>query len=160
MKRIILFIMLMLNTVLVAQKNTQETLAKFIISDASINGNDTTETYLDAGGYIVFYTQSDGSLCMANVMSNRGTQSFGNLYAVEHNKIAETDEKYEADIFYYKWRYVNSYDSKKGTATVELIKIYKPQGVTFTIKIIPENLDVLIYKGYMEGTLNLNKYLD
>lgn len=160
MKRIILFIMLMLNTALVAQDNTQETLVKFIISDASLNGYDTTETYLEAGGYLVFYTLSDGNLYMANVMSKKGTQSFGRLYDAEHNKIKETEENYEADIFYYKWRYINSYDSKKGTATVELVKIYKPQGVTFTIKIIPENLDVLIYKGFMEGTLNLNKYLD
>lgn len=160
MKRIILFIMLMLNIAVVAQDNTQETVAKFIISDASSNGYDTTETYLEAGGYLVLYTLSDGNLYMANVMSKKGTQSFGRLYAAEHNKIKETEENYEADIFYYKWRYINSYDSKKGTATVELIKIYKPQGVTFTIKIIPENLDVLIYKGYMEGTLNLNKYLD
>lgn len=150
----------MLNTALVAQDNTQETLAKFIISDASLNSYDTTETYLEAGGYLVFYTLSDGNLCMANVMSKKGTQSFGRLYDAEHNKIKETEENYEADIFYYKWRYINSYDSKKGTATVELVKIYKPQGVTFTIKIIPENLDVLIYKGFMEGTLNLNKYLD
>lgn len=150
----------MLNTALVAQDNTQETLVKFIISDASLNGYDTTETYLEAGGYLVFYTLSDGNLYMANVMSKKGTQSFGRLYDAEHNKIKETEENYEADIFYYKWRYINSYDSKKGTATVELVKIYKPQGVTFTIKIIPENLDVLIYKGFMEGTLNLNKYLD
>lgn len=150
----------MLNTVLIAQNNTQETLAKFIISDASKNGYDTTETYLKGGGYIVLYTQSDGNLYMANVMSIIDSQSFGRLYSVEHNKIKETYENYEADIFYYKWRYINNYDTKKGTATVELIKIYKPQGVTFTIKIIPENLDVLIYKGFMEGTLNLNKYLD
>lgn len=160
MKRIILFIILMLNTALVAQDKTQETLAKFIISDASLNGYDTTETYLKAGGYLVLYTLSDGNLYMANVMSKKETQSFGRLYSLEHEKIKETEENYEADVFNYKWRYINSYDTNKGTASVQLIKIYKPQGVTFKIKIIPENLNVLIYKGYMEGTLNLNKYLD
>lgn len=136
----------------------QETLAKFTITDATINGYDTTETYLDAGGYIVFYTQPDDKLYMANVMSNRKTQSFGRLYSSEHSKLKETYENYEADIFYFKWRYINDYDNKKGTATIELIKIYKPQGVTFICKIIPENLDILIYKGYMEGTLDLTKY--
>lgn len=158
MKKLILGILLFVNAFAFAQNNTQETLAKFIIIDASDNGNDTTEIYLDAGGYIVFYTQPDGKLYMANVMSNRNSQSFGRLYSAEHSKLKETYENYEADIFYYKWRYINSYNDKKGTATVELIKIYKPQGVTFKVTIIPENLDVLVYKGFMEGTLDLNKY--
>lgn len=160
MKRIVVFIVIMLNSVLSAQDNSQETLAKFIITDASLNGYDTTETYLDAEGFIVFYTKPDGHLYMANVMSTKNSQSFGRLYSSEHKKMQETNTVYEADIFYYKWRYINSYDTNKGTATVEFIKIYKPQGVTFTIKIIPENLDILIYKGYMEGSLNLEKYLD
>lgn len=156
MKKIITTLLFLFTTIL--SYSQQETLAKFIITDASKNGYDTTETYLDAGGYIVFYTQPDGKLYMANVMSNRNTQSFGRLYSSEHSKLKETYENYEADIFYYKWRYINDYDNKKGTATIELIKIYKPQGVAFTCKIIPENLDILIYKGYMEGTLDLTKY--
>lgn len=95
---------------------------------------------------------------MANVWEKNDTQSFGRLYNTEHKKLKETYESFEADIFYFRWRYINSYDTKKGTATIELIKIYKPQGVTFKIKIVPENLDVLVYKGFMEGTLDLNKY--
>lgn len=137
----------------------QKTLAKFIITDASHNGNDTTEIYLEAGGYIAFYTQADGNLYMTNIMSKRkNSQSFGRLYSSEHSMLKETYENYEADIFFYRWRYNNTYNNNKGTATIELTKIYKPQGVTFICKIIPENLDVLIYKGYMEGTLDLNRF--
>ena len=158
MRKFILLITLTLNAVLFAQNNKQETLSKFIITDASDNGNDITETILEQNAYLVFYTDVEEKLFMANVWEKNNTQSFGRLYNTEHKKLKETYESFEADIFYFRWRYINSYDTKKGTATVELIKIYKPQGVTFKIKIIPENLDVLVYKGYMEGTLDLNKY--
>lgn len=158
MKKIILLITLTLNAILFAQNNKQETLSKFIITDASDNGNDITETILEQNGYLVFYTDAEKNLFMANVWEKNDTQSFGRLYNTEHKKLKETYENFEADIFYFRWRYINTYDTKKGTATVELIKIYKPQGITFKITIIPENLDVLVYKGYMEGTLDLNKY--
>ena len=158
-KIIIIGILLILSPfVTFGQNTTQETLSKFIISDATDNGTDITETILDQRGYLVFYTNNDNNLYMANVWQKNDTQSFGRLYNTEHKKLKETYENFEADMFYFKWRYINSYDTKKGTATVELIKIYKPQGVTFKITIIPENLDVLVYKGYMEGTLDLNKY--
>lgn len=136
----------------------QKTLAKFIITDASDNNIDVTETYLDAGGYIVFYTKDDGNLYMANVMSNRDTQSFGRLYSSEHSELKETYNQYEADIFYFNWRYINDYDSKKGTAKVRLVKIYKPQGIAFSCTIIPENLDILEYKGFMNGSLDFSDY--
>lgn len=158
MKKIILIITLSLNAILFAQNNNQETLSKLIITDASDSGNDITETILEQNGYLVFYTDAEKNLFMANVWEKNDTQSFGRLYNTEHKKLKETYESYEADIFYFRWRYINTYDTKKGTASVELIKIYKPQGVTFKIKIVPENLDVLVYKGYMEGTLDLNKY--
>lgn len=158
MKKLFLGILLIINAITFAQTNKQEVLSKFIITDATTNGNDITETILDQRAYLVFYTNNDNNLYMANVWQKNNSQSFGRLYNTEHKKLKETYENFEADIFYFKWRYINSYDTKKGTATVELIKIYKPQGVTFKITIIPENLDVLVYKGYMEGTLDLNRY--
>ena len=158
MKKIILLITLTMNAILFAQNNNQVTLSKFIITDASKNGNDITETILEQNAYLVFYTDAEKNLFMANIWEKNDTQSFGRLYNTEHKKLKETYESFEADIFYFRWRYINSYDTKKGTATVELIKIYKPQGVTFKIKIVPENLDILVYKGFMEGTLDLNKY--
>jgi hypothetical protein len=53
---------------------------------------------------------------------------------------------------------MNDYDDKKGTATVQLIKIFKPQGITFILKIIPENLDVIVYKGYIEGSIDFSAF--
>lgn len=137
----------------------QKTIAKFIITDATINKVDVTETYLEAGGYIAFYTTGDGNLYMTNIMSKRyNSQSYGRMYSAQTKNLNETYETYKADIFYFRWRYINTYDTKKGTATVKLIKVYKPQGVTFVCTIIPEDLDVCVYKGYMEGTLDFSDY--
>ena len=62
MKKIILLITLTLNAILFAQNNNQETLSKFIITDASDNGNDITETILEQNGYLVFYTDAEKNL--------------------------------------------------------------------------------------------------
>lgn len=142
----------------ICKAQEQTTLATFIIQDARVNKTDVTPFYLKAGGYIVFYENKFGQLCMANVMSNRNTQSFGRLYSVQHENIPETSTKYQADIFDFRWSYVNNYDSKEGTARVRLVKIFKPAGIAFECTIIPENLDLLEYKGYMQGSVNFEKY--
>jgi hypothetical protein len=150
---------LILTTTLSLAFGQQKTLAKFIISDATDNKEDVTETALLTGQYLVFYTTAQGELYMANVRPKiQNSQSYGRLYAAETKSLNETYETYKADIFYFRWRYINDYDSKKGTATVKFMKIYKPQGVTFILTMIPENLDVLIYKGYMEGSLDFSDY--
>jgi hypothetical protein len=77
---------------------------------------------------------------------------------MENKKNEETYEDYKADFFYFNWRYMNDYNDKKGTATVQLIKIFKPQGITFILKIIPENLDVIVYKGYIEGSIDFSAF--
>jgi hypothetical protein len=143
----------------VAFGQKQETLARFIITDASKNGIDETPTMLSNNAFTVFYTSSnDGLIYMANVWEKSNSQSFGPMYSVQSKKNRETYETYEADIFHFNWRYINSYNNKKGTAKVQVIKIYKPQGVAFTVKIIPENLDIIVYKGYMEGTIDFSDY--
>jgi hypothetical protein len=141
------------------KSSEQKVLAKFIITDASFNGIDFTPTILDQGAYTVFYTyQDDGLIYMANYMPKDDTQSYGPMYSAETEQHNETFENYKVDIFYFNWRYTNDYDGQSGTAKVQLTKIFKPQGVAFILKIIPENLDIIIYKGYMEGTIDFSQY--
>ena len=154
MKTIFLFFILFFTTF----SGQQKTLGTFIISDATINGNDVTETYLNGGGFISFYTTDSGELMMANVMANRQTQSFGRLYASKRKSLQETYGEYKADLFYFQWSYKNDYDNKRGTAKINFTKIYKPQGIVFICTIVLENLDRLVYKGYMDGTLDLSDY--
>lgn len=141
--------------------SSQETLVKFQISDGTFNGADITPTLLEQNAYLVIYrTIGSKTLYMANFWNKNNTQSYGIIYSMEEEHIEASDENYEADLFHFQWSYSNTYDNKKGTAKVALLKVYKPQGVYFKMTIIPENLDVLVYKGYLEGMLQLEKYLD
>lgn len=158
-KSLILMLVTVMPLLAFSQTEDQTTIAKFTITDAKNNGVDVTPTLLKAGAYTVFYTSgNDGLIYMANVWPNNNSQSFGPMYGVQSDKIEETHENYEADFFYFNWGYTNSYDDKTGTAKVQVIKIYKPQGVAFTVKIIPEDLDVIVYKGYMDGTIDFSIY--
>lgn len=149
------------NSKLQAQEteNQQETIAKFIISDWTKNGENLTSQLIDENSYLVIYRNVENNdLYMANFWETSNSQSFGAIYAIEKKHIDESDENYKADFVNFQWSYTNTYDSKKGTAKVELMKIYKPQGVYFEMTIVPENLDVLVYKGFMSGTLDLQVY--
>lgn len=151
-----LFIFCIQSTVFCQKANTK-TVAKFIITDATENGVDITPHLLREEAFLAFYTKSgDELLYMANVWPKSKSQSYGPVYSIKSETLEETSESYEADIFRFNWRYQNTYNTKKGTAKVEVTKIYKPQGIFFTIKLVPENLDLLIYKGYMEGTVDFS----
>jgi len=142
-----------------AQAEEQTQLAKFTITDAKNDGVDITPTIMEAGAYTVFYTiANDDYIYMANVWPNMDSQSFGPMYAVEFEELEESKDNFEADFFTFNWSYTNSYDGITGTATVHVTKVYKPQGVAFTIKIIPEDLEVIVYKGYMDGTIDFSVY--
>lgn len=135
----------------------QETLARFIVTDARINNIDYTEFYVSSGGYIVFYI-TDRDLYMANVLDAENTQSYGLLYSLNIQEVEETNENYAAEIYTFRWNYTNDYDAKRGTATVKMTKVFKPVGVAFVCIIIPENLDVLEYRGFMEGSIDFSDY--
>lgn len=156
----LLFIVILFNAYkTLAQDEIQTVIAKFIISDASKNGYDITKYVLENEVYTVFYTSgNDGHTYMANVWPKSDSQSFGRLISVEHESFEETSENYAFDIFDFTWSYINSYDKKRGTAKVQVVKIYKPLGVAFTLKIVSENLDIIIYKGFMEGSIDFNMF--
>jgi hypothetical protein len=137
--------------------NKEEIIATFTITDGTSDGIDMTPTLLKAGAYTVFYTNLDDNLIyMANVWPNSKSQSYGPMYGAESKK--GTYENYEAEFFNFNWKYTNTYDDETGTAKVEVIKIYKPQGVAFNLKIITPDLTIIIYKGYMDGTIDFSIY--
>jgi hypothetical protein len=142
-----------------SQKEENDVIAKFIITEASINGIDWTDYYLDQSAYVVFYNVDDKNVIyMANYCEKDNTQSYGPMYATKSLNHEETDKTYEAKEFNFSWRYTNDYDNKTGTAKVLFTKIYKPNGITFTIKIIPENLEIIVFSGYMEGSIDFSDY--
>lgn len=142
----------------ICQAQKQKDLAKFIIQDARLNGIDVTHKYLNTDAFVVLYTTAEDDVCMAVVMDKSDTQSFGDIYdfkTVEEKP--ETDKNYKMEVYEFRWSYKNNYDKKQGTAKVQLTKVYKPLGIMFTMIIIPENLDMLQFKGFMEGTIGYPK---
>ncbi len=128
--------------------------AKFIIQDFRFNKQDYTEQVIKDKAYLAIYTvEGDKEVYFANVLTKANTQSYGNIFDLKGKTVEATDSTYKIETYTFKWSYVNDYDNKKGTSSVTLTKITKDAGIAFECKIIPENLDVLIYKGYMEGSL-------
>lgn len=159
MKKILFIFLTILPSLIYCQPESKTELAKFTITEAKFNGVDKSSLLLDAEAYIIFYTTgTDELLYMANVRSNSNSQSFGPIYGVESKNREESDEYYKTDFINFNWQYANTYNDKTGTAQVQVTKIYKPQGVEFVIKIIPENLDEAIYKGRMDGTIDFSIY--
>ncbi len=140
---------------LYSQKKQQE-LVRFVVLDANFNGVDYTDWALNNSNYFIFFLNEYNKLCFSNVTD--GEQSYGLTSNIKHQEIEATETTYAADHYTFRWGYSNTYDKKKGSALVELIKIYKEQAVAFEIKMVTENMDVLIYKGYMEGSVNLEQY--
>lgn len=157
MKQILTLILLMLSCIICrAQETNINEIARLAIADARLNKIDVTPQYTNGKAYLIFYRiKGTEGLYFANIFEGRNTQSYGLVYNLESKTIQETTENYKSDVISFKWSYVNDYDKKEGTATVRLALIYKPAGVDYTLTMVPENLDMLVYKGYVDGSLNL-----
>ena len=160
MKKIFITVTFLMSISIISNAQKQEDLAKFIITEATSNGNDISQWYFQRKQFLIFYNNKEGQLCLADVSGINDDQSYGRVYSLKSESMNETETSYKVDVFSFRWRYFNSYNSETGYATLLLTKIYKPAGVIFSIKMVLSNLDVLKIKGYMEGTLNLNDYLN
>jgi len=136
-----------------------KTLAKLPIDKAYLNRKDCTKFYMQSNSYLVFYLDNKDSLCLANVVPKMNSESFGRVYLEKkQTRLNQSFESYPADRFYFKWTFENSYDSTKGTADIQFVKIYKPKGPTYSCTIRPNAIDQYEYRGSISGTLNLGKY--
>ena len=152
------FILALLTCAPTAKAQEQETIAKFIIQDARLNKVDVTTRFVEANAYVVVYKTKEGNTYMAVVMDKDDTQSFGRIFNMEEvQKTPETDKEYQSEVYNFRWSYKNTYDNKKGTARVRLTKIYKPLGIMFITVVIPEDLEILEFKGYMECSIGYGK---
>ena len=131
-------------------ENNKESFGKFYITNSLENQHDTTEIVLEAGAFIVFYTNVDKDnkgLFMANVWPNNDSQSFGKTY--NHKVFDKKDPLTGAVVTntLFKWDYSNTYNSEKGSATVILEQNNSPNDSSFKMTIITSKLNMLIYKG-------------
>ena len=134
----------------------QEAFATFYIKDARDNGSDVTPNALEENAYLVLYKSNDEQeIMLSNYWEKSNSQSFGRIYSITKEGKPETASEYRYDLYNFQWSYSNSYDDKKGTAKIRLYLVYKPQGTYFEFTVLPENLDIIVYKGTMEGDLKI-----
>lgn len=156
MRKSLILLLLFFPLLIIGQIGEQKIISKLIISDATENGVDIAQRIIGQHAYLAFYLLEDKSLCLANVWVKNNSSSFGRIFDKKYHKSVESDKEYQSHIMSFRWSYENSYNSKKGTANCELIIIHKSGGKAFILTIIPENLNVLVYKGYIDGSLKLN----
>jgi hypothetical protein len=157
LKIILIPLFLIFHSFSFSQKITE--LARFTIKEATINGVDETDFYLDQDAYVVFYTKNDkNSIHMANFCQKDNTQSYGPLNAIKSKNYKETKSTYEAKEFIFNWRFTNDYDGKTGTSKVVFTKIFLPRGITFSIKIYTKEYGEIVFKGNLEGNIDFLNY--
>jgi hypothetical protein len=136
------------------KKEEQQDIATFEINDARDNGSDITPQALEDNATLVLYKLGDSNeVLLSNFWEKSKSQSFGRIYSIVKKEFPETKTEFKGELYNFQWSYTNTYDDKKGTAKVKLFVVYKPQGTYFEFTILPENLDVLVYKGIMSGDL-------
>ncbi len=120
--------------------------AKYIIIEAKINNIDYSEDYFENGQYLSFYTDEDENPCFLNSKANGDEYSYGKVYGY---KIKETKiDDCVAEEITFRWQYHNSYDDQTGYALVHLKRIYRENGVQFSITILSKKLDIIEFAGF------------
>lgn len=164
MKRL-LFLVCLFTISVVAQekeKNDQEQiiLTEFIIKDVRFDGVDYSKKAIQDGNRLYFYkVKGSDEVLFSNFWEKSDSQSFGLIHSLQHKSYEETEEFYEIDEYKFIWSYENTYEDKVGTCEMILKLEHKPRGIFFDLKIYPENLEELHYRGEFKGTMDFVKYL-
>ena len=146
MKNFILLLFSIISLSVFSQEESQ--VRKLIILDSRFNGTDVTDWSFDNGNYLMLYTDQSDNLCLTNI-TNFG-QSYGQLITLDAKAYPETKEKYYTEVYKFRWKYYNTYDKHNGSSLIKLILINKPNAVIFELKMLHENTDTGVYKGYLE----------
>ncbi len=155
MKNILLIFILLVSFSSYSSAQNQEKLFELRILEFDNNGVDYTTWIAERKQSFIFY-KNEGEEYLANYCNTctDNTQSYGRVYNFkEIDSGKETDKRYAFSHLTFTWRYFNNYDNKSGSADMSLFIIHKPNGSTFTLKMILSSMEVLIYKGYIEESL-------
>jgi hypothetical protein len=124
---------------------------KYFVTEARINSVNYSEEYYNSGQYLTFYDDEDGNTFFLNSMSNKEQYSYGRIFGFKIEK-TELDHCPAHDIT-FRWFYQNSYDNDSGYAMVHLKRIYRENGVEFSIKILSKKLDIIEFSGVTSENL-------
>lgn len=125
----------------------------FVLSivQAEVDGEDYSEQHYRNEAFLVFYRRDDTAY-FANVWQKAGTQSYGKVTLLDKS---ETDEELTT---VFLWKYANSYDDKTGTAQIIVRLITRPVATAFELSVLTESGSILLFKGYVNGSLNWKPY--
>lgn len=124
---------------------------KYFVTEARINSVNYSEDYYNSSQYLTFYDDEYGNTCFLNSMGNKEQYSFGRIFGFKIEK-TEIDHCPAHDIT-FRWFYQNSYDNDSGYAMVQLKRIYRENGVEFSIKILTKKLDIIEFSGFTSENL-------
>ena len=135
------------------KSKVSKAIATLEIKEAMINGSDYTTEALKAEACFIFYKSNQNEILLSNYWTKSKSQSFGPIYSVV--KEDEVVAEFKTEKYHFEWSYANTYDKDKGTASVKLLVIHKPQGKYFEFTIFTKGLEVLLYNGFMQNDLTL-----
>lgn len=148
MKRIILSILVLFYIGSVVAQSTD---VSYKVTNYSINGENYDDVALMEDVSLVFYLDDDQAPSFANIWRASDSQSYGRVYALKKVNYEETDSTYAMNEIKFTWKFINSYDEKRGNAAVTIQNIYIGNSVLFNAEIIVmDNLEVLSLRGYLE----------
>ncbi len=135
-------------------KENKNIIGDFSVMDARDNGEDLTSEMIKDNGKLIFYkTEYDNQIMLSNFWEKSQSQSYGSIFCITKEEISESSENYKRIDYTFNWNYANSYDDVKGVAKCKLRLLYKPQGIYFRLDILPEDLELLVYRGELKGEL-------
>lgn len=148
MKRLIFSILVLIYIGSVVGQSTD---VSYKVTNYSVNGENYDDLALMEDVSLVFYIDDDQSPCFANIWRASESQSYGRVYALKKVEYEETDSTYAMNEIKFTWKYINSYDDKRGNAAVTIQNIYIGNSVLFNAEIVVmDNLEVLNLRGYLE----------
>ncbi|RZJ69757.1 MAG: hypothetical protein EOO47_23845 [Flavobacterium sp.] len=126
--------------------------SKFIIKNARINNSNITEEWINGDSFMGLYTVDTGDdIYFAVINPGKKSSSTGRVTNLRDQRLENSPSGDEKQLFTFQWSYANSYDDKKGVASVKIIQTRSQYGVSFDCTIVPENKDIISFSGMMNS---------
>ena len=135
----------------------QKVLARFIVTEAWINGVNLSDVYVTNKAYFAFYKTGSEPIALGGVIGDARHQAFGHVSYIAAKRLKQTSSKESTDKQSFTWTYENNFDGGHNTANVELTKQYTPNKVEFELLVETQDHNRLLFKGYMGDTTRVLK---
>lgn len=150
------FLLLIITCLSFAYTITAQDKLMMNILQVTIDGVDYSDTYIENEVVLMLY-EDEGKYHFANVWKE--SSSYGEIIPYNHDHYQEPESFYNVDEYNFRWKYQNTYDDKTGSCLIKLLLIHRATNIAFELRMIQENGSIAVYKGYVDGTLDIEKYM-